>query len=152
MAWFKFGSKKVADEPTPVTAQRLEESLARQNLGVSKLQGELPVYYCFFNGIPVMFILASDAFAVVSAEMRPRLPVDREDDVLGWTTAFNAGNHLITALKKRDADGIHIKAEGGIFIKAGLTDAQLDKQLDLMLKGVLPTIDRFCTEFGLTAG
>ncbi|MBI8999416.1 YbjN domain-containing protein [Corynebacterium sp. CCM 9185] len=150
MAWFK--SNNAVDEPTPVTPERLEAALARQELKVQRDEGGAPRYYCFINNLPFMFIAAFETSVVVSASTFGRLPVEREDEVLEWAKASNAGTHYITAVMNSDDEGVFLNTDCAIFTGAGLTDIQLDKQLELMIVGALTVMENYCSEFGIPVG
>ena len=150
MAWFK--SKTAAEAPTPVTPERIEAALARQELTVDRADDGAPRFYCIINGFPVI-VDASFPFAVVfSASTFERLPVEREEEVLGWAKTVNAGTHFVTTVKNVDDDGIYAAADGMLFIEGGLTEEQLDEQIELMLVGTLSTMGNFCQEFDLEPG
>ena len=147
MAWFK--SKTAADAPTPVTPERIGAALARQELTVDRADDGAPRFYCIINGFPVIVDASFDFAVVFSASTFERLPVEREEEVLGWAKMVNAGTHFVTTVKNVDDDGIYAAADGTIFTDGGLTDEQLDEQMELILVGILSTMGNFCQEFDL---
>ena len=150
MAWFK--SKKAVDAPTPVTPERVEAALARQELTADRAEDGAPRFYCIINGFPVIVDVSFDFAVVLSASTFERLPAEREEEVLGWAKMVNAGTHFVTTVKNVDEDGIYAAADGMLFTGGGLTDEQLDEQMELMLVGTLSTMGNFCQEFDLEPG
>ncbi|MEZ2189908.1 YbjN domain-containing protein [Corynebacterium sp. CCM 9204] len=148
MAWFK--SKGAVDAPTPVTPERLEAALSRQEITADRADDGAPRFYCFINGFPVVFDASFDFSVVVSAATFERLSESREEEVLGWVKSANADTHFVTTVQNRDENGVFVAADGAIFTSQGLTDEQLDDQLELMLVGVLSTMSRFYEEFDIT--
>ena len=148
MAWFN--ETDAADKPTPVTPERFAAALSRQELTFSRDDDGSARFYCIINDLPVSFDATGENTIVINVGIFERLDAAQANEVLNWVTAYNAATHFTSATQNVDDQGTFIFADTPIYTAAGLTDKQLDDQLELALSASLRTLQHYCTDFEIT--
>ena len=148
MAWFN-KDKNDVEAPTPVTLDRIEDSLKRHDCAYDRRDEAI---LTAFEGFATVFEVGPDGamFSVYLWSTGAFMSKDHFDETLAWSCDQNRDGVFGTARPYiDDDDDVMMRIDTSYFTQSGATDEQIDEMVGVAITCSVEILNKYISDMGI---